>query len=199
MRIAAIDRMTPSMPDLTAASIRIQQFPARRTTAFLLAALIAIAAILLSPFYLIATAALADQGVRNAVAIRPLAVVQILTGLTFWIILLGFPIYRLIDTLTRSRMIEIAAGNVTVTDRAFGGTKVWTAPLGTFLGLAPYLRASLSGVRHELILVHPDRHRSVLVAMAPQLLQSDVDQIAVALKMRQLAPQALRSGTPTAA
>jgi hypothetical protein len=198
MRIAAIDRMTPSMPDLTAASIRIEQFPARRTTGFLLAALIALAAILLSPFYLIATAALADQGVREAVAIRPLALVQIISGFAFWIVLLGFPIYRLIDTLTRSRIIEIAAGSVTVTDRAFGGTKVWTAPLETFLGLAPYLRASLSGVRHELILVHPDRRRSLLIAMAPRLLQSDVDQIAAFFHLRELAPQAFRR-TPVAA
>ncbi len=199
MRIAAIDRMTPSMPDWTAASIRIEQVPARRTTGFLLAALIALAAILLSPFYLIATAALADQGAREAVTIRPLALVQIMAGLAFWIVLLGFPIYRLIDTLTRSRTIEIAAGRVTVTDRAFGGTKVWTDPLTNFLGLAPYLRASLSGVRHELILIHPDRRHSLLVAMAPRLLQSDVDQIAAFFQLHELAPQTLRRSTPVAA
>lgn len=195
MRIAAIDRMTPSMPDFSAASIRIEQVPARRTTGFLLAALIALAAILLSPLYLIATAALADQGVRETVTIRPLALVQIMTGMAFWIILLGFPIYRLIDTLTRSRTIEIASGSVTVTEHAFGGTKVWTAPLLAFHGLAPYLRASLSGVRHELILIHPDRRRSLLVAMAPRLLQSDVDRIAAVFRLRVLAPQAFRRGS----
>lgn len=193
MRNAAIDSMTPSMPDFTAASVRIDQFPARRSTGVLLALLLAFAAVLLSPFYLVATAALADQGLRDAAATRPLAIVQICVGLAFWLILLGFPIYRLLDTLTRSRVVEIAAGRVTVADRSFGRSSVWSAPVADFLGLAPYLRASLSGVRHELIMVHPDRERSVLVAMAPRLMQSDVNQVAAALGLKEVAPQILRT------
>ena len=43
MRIAAIDRMTPSMPDFTVASVRIDQFAARRSTGVLLALLLAFA------------------------------------------------------------------------------------------------------------------------------------------------------------
>lgn len=193
MRIAAIDSMTPSMPDFTVPSVRIDQFPARRTTGVLLAVLIAFAALLLSPFYLVATAALADQGLREAAATRPLAMVQICVGLAFWLVLLGFPIYRLLDTLTRSCIVEIAAGRVTVSDRSFGRSSSWSAPLADFLGVAPYLRASLSGVRHELILVHPDRERSVLLSMAPRLMQSEVDQVATALGLKELAPQILRA------
>lgn len=192
MRIAAIDSMTPSMPDFTADRIRIEQLPARRTTGFLLAVLIAFAALLLSPFYLVATAALADQDLRAVVTTRPLAAVQIAAGLAFWLVLLGFPIYRLLDTLTRSRSIEIASGSVTVEDRAFGRSNVWSAPISSFLGLAPFLRASVAGVRHELILVHPNRERSLLVAMAPRLMQSEVDQVASTLGLKELAPQALR-------
>ena len=130
----------------------------------------------------IATAALADQDLREAVSTRPLAAAQILTGLAFWLILLGFPIYRLLDTLTRSRSIEIAGGKITVRDRVFGRTSSWNAAVSEFLGVAPYLRASLSGVRHELILIHPERQRSILVAMAPRLMQSEVDQVASALR-----------------
>lgn len=192
MRIAAVDRMTPSMPDFTAGILRIDQLPARRTTGFLLAVLIAFAAVLLSPFYLVATTAFAEQNLRDVVSTRPLAAAQIMAGLAFWLVLLGFPIYRLLDTLTRSRSIEIASGRVTVEDRAFGQVSSWSAPVADFLGLAPYLRASLSGVRHELILVHPDRERSVLIAMAPRLMQSEVDLAAASLGLRELAPQALR-------
>jgi hypothetical protein len=159
----------------------------------LLAFLLALAAVLLSPFYLVATAALADQGLRDAAATRPIAIIQICAGLVVWLILLGFPIYRLLDTLTRSRVIEIASGRVSVADRSFGRASVWSAPVADFLGLAPYLRASLSGVRHELILVHPDRERSVLVAMAPRLTQLDVDQVAAALGLKEVSPQILRT------
>jgi hypothetical protein len=59
MRPSAVDSMTPSMPDFAAPSIRIEQYPARRTTGILLLMLLAVAALLLSPYFLIATAALA--------------------------------------------------------------------------------------------------------------------------------------------
>ncbi len=191
MRLAAIDRMTPSMPDFSAPSILIEQMPARRTTGFLLAVLLAFAAVLLSPFYMIATTALADQALREAVSTRPMAIAQIIAGLAFWLVLLGFPIYRLLDTLTRSRTIAITNGHVTVTDRVFGSDTSWNAPLSAFAGVAPYLRASLSGVRHELILVHPDRERSVMIAMAPRLMQSEVDQVVAATGLKELPPQIL--------
>jgi hypothetical protein len=193
MRPSAIDSMMPSMPDFTAPSVRIEQLPARRTTGLLLAVLLAFAAVLLSPYFLIASA-LADQTLRDAASARPLATAQILAGLGFWVALLSFPIYRLIDTLTRSRSIEISDGRVTVVDRAFGRQTSWSAPLGDFLGVAPYLRASHSGVRHELILVHPDRRRSVVIAMAPRLMQSDVNPVLSALGLSELPPQVLVPG-----
>lgn len=199
MRLAAIDRMTPSMPDFAAPAITIEQLPARRTTGVLLAALVLVAAVLLSPFYLIATAALADQALRDAVSTRPLAVMQILAGLAFWLVLLGFPIYRLLNTLTRSRSIEIAAGRVTVVDRAFGEASSWSAPVSEFLGVAPFLRASLSGVRHELVLVHPDRARSLMIAMAPRLMQSEVDHVSDALGLPELPPGMLQYRPASAA
>jgi hypothetical protein len=187
--------MTPSMPDFAAPTIRIVQLPARRTTGLLLLALFAVAALLLSPYFLIVTAALADQTVRDVASARPLATAQILAGLAFWLILLGFPIYRLLDALTRSRSIEITDGRVWVSDRAFGRVSSWNAPLTEFLGVAPFLRATHSGVRHELILVHPDRQRSLLIAMAPRLMQSDVNPVLAALGLAELPPRVLsRSG-----
>jgi hypothetical protein len=94
--------------------------------------------------------------------------------------------------LTRSRTIEVAGERVTVVDRAFGHETSWSAPVSDFLGVAPFLRASLSGVRHELVLVHPDRARSLMIAMAPRLMQSEVDRVAAALRLPELAPNMLR-------
>jgi hypothetical protein len=202
MRLAAIDRMTPSMPDFTEPVVHLLQQPSRRSVGALLALLTMIGALMLLPFYLLASSALADGGLRDAVATRPLATLQILTGLAFWLLLIGFPIYRLGDALTRARSVEIANGLVTVEDRAFGRSATWSAPIGEFIGLVPYLRASLSGVRHELILLHPDRSRSVLIALADRLQQSEVDRIAGALGRPELPPRAIRGrpgdATPTA-
>jgi hypothetical protein len=182
------------MPDFSAPTIRIVQLPARRTTGLLLFSLLTVAALLLSPYFLIVTAALADQTVREVASARPLATAQILAGLAFWLILLGFPIYRLLDALTRSRSIEIAGGRVSVADRAFGKVSSWDAPLTEFLGVAPFLRATHSGVRHELILVHPERQRSLLIAMAPRLMQSDVNPVLAALGLSELPPRVLSRG-----
>jgi len=74
MRLAAIDRMTPSMPDFANLYVTIEQLPARRTTGILLGTLMLFAAALLSPFYMIATTALADQALRDAVSTRPIRI-----------------------------------------------------------------------------------------------------------------------------
>jgi hypothetical protein len=186
MRLAAIDRMTPSMPDLSLPVIRLEQRPARQTVGARLAFLLLAATLLLFPFYLLVSTALADQTLRDAVATRPMATVQVLTGLAFWIFLFGLPIARLVDAVTRTRTVEIADGLVTVHDRAFGRGETWQAPVAAFSGVAHYLRASLSGVRHELILVHPERERSVLLTVADSLLQSDLDRVCGALSLSEL-------------
>ena len=74
----------------------------------------------------------ADSYSEATVATRPIATLQILTGLAFWLLLIGFPIYRLGDALTRARSVEIANGLVTVEDRAFGRSATWSAQGGTW-------------------------------------------------------------------
>lgn len=193
MRPAAIDRTTPPMPDFSKATIRIEQFPARRSGSALLAFLVLAALLLLSPFFLIVSTALASQGLRETVATQPLAVAQVLTGLTFWLVLFGFPIYRLLDSVTRSRIVEIAHGRLTVTDRSFGREATWQVPIAAFSGVAHNLRTSLSGVRHELILVHPQRERSVLLAMANTLNTSDLNRVCTALGLPEMSASAYRA------
>ena len=193
MRPAAVDRMTPSMPDFSEEAIRIEQFPARRSGSALLIFLVLAALLLLSPFFLIVSTAFAEHGLRETVSSKPLATAQVLTGLAFWLVLLGFPIYRLIDGLTRSRLVEIANGVVTVTDRTFGRETRWQAPITSFSGVAHYLRTSLSSVRHELILVHPRRERSVLLGMANTLHSSDLERVCKALNLPEISASTYRA------
>jgi hypothetical protein len=49
------------------------------------------------------------------------------------------------------------------------------------MGLAHHIRASLSGARHEIVLVHPDRARSVLLAFDAQVREADLKAMAAQL------------------
>ncbi len=192
MRPSDVDCMTPAHPDFASAGITIDQRPAHRAAAARLAVFIPVAGLLLFPFYLLASAAFADQGLRDFAAGRPMATAQVVLGLTLWLLLLGLPIARLTNSLARRRTVRIANGQVQVADHVRGQTRTWTAPITDFEGIAHYLRASLSGVRHELILVHPDRERSLLLAVSDRLTQSHVDQACGSLGVREVPAKVYR-------
>jgi hypothetical protein len=64
-------------------------------------------------------------------------------------------------------------------------------PLASYAGVAHHIRASLSGNRHELILVHPDPARTVLVAVAPRFGESDIQRLCLLLGHREVPAKAL--------
>ena len=53
------------------------------------------------------------------------------------------------------------------------------------------MRASLSGTRHELILVHPERDKCVLLSVAPRTTQAEVDRVATLLGHKEIPPSEL--------
>jgi hypothetical protein len=138
-----------------------------------------------------------DPSLRLAMAGRPAALFQILCGLAFWAVLLGWPIKRLFDGLTNTRKVYIDNGAINVTDTGIWGTRDWQAPLSTFAGIAHHVRASHSGVRHELILVHPNRRKSVLLAMANRMQQSEVDRAVDMLGLPEVPASAVYRSRPT--
>ena len=64
---------------------------------------------------------------------------------------------------------------VSVSDCAVLGSRSWQAPLEEFSGIAHWVRSSLSGVRHELHLVHPDPRKSLLIHRADHISQATID------------------------
>ena len=88
--------------------------------------------------------------------------------------------------MTVTRTVEIDERTVTVTEGGQFRTWTWSAPLGAFTGLAHHLRASLSGTRHELILVHPEREKSVLLCLADTLAQQEVERVATLLGHKEI-------------
>lgn len=174
MRAAAVERMTPALPEFSR-PIRFDQAPSQRAHIVTLIVLVPTAVALLLPFWYLAAGLATDATVRSVLWERPATLLQLAVALGFWFVLLGFPIMRMIDTVTRSRSVEISNRTVTVTDRAFGREASWRGTLGSFDGIAHNVRTSLDGVRHELILVHPEPNRSVLIAIANRLGEAEID------------------------
>ncbi len=135
---------------------------------------------------------------------HPAQGVEILLAIGFLAYLVALPTKRLVDRLATTRIVDIEDGVVTVTEGGYFRTWTWSAPLAAYAGVTHHVRASLSGTRHELILVHPEREKSVLLCVAARTSQSEVDRIAGLLGHQQIPPselyrfKGLRPRMPTA-
>jgi hypothetical protein len=162
----------------------------RLAAAALLILAIPVIAIIAGPVSLIVTFAAED--VRHAIADKPLAVSMLAMGMMAWAALFLFPMHRLIKRFCTTRNVQIVADRVCVKEASLLGSRVWSAPLAEFRGLAHLVRATtLSGVRHELLLVHRDRHRTVRIHAADRISQSTIDLATRLLKLPQVPAQEL--------
>lgn len=185
MRVAIYDRVEPAMP--TQLPLRLTQScsPHSATASLAVLAPLALAAAIAG--VAIVYQALLTPAARDLVAEHPTLGLEILVALIFLIALIALPIRRLIARLTMTRTVDIANGMVTVTEGHFRA-RTWSAPLGAYTGVTHHVRASLSGTRHELILIHPERAKSVLLCVAPRTSQGEVDRVAALLGHHQIPP-----------
>jgi hypothetical protein len=72
---------------------------------------------------------------------------------------------------------------VTVVDQTPFSRTAWRMPLSTFEGVALHLRSSLSGVRTEAVLVHPNRNRSVVLMVAEHIGEREILELCRVLKL----------------
>ena len=128
------------------------------------------------PLTLLAARAAAEPWPFSLLADRPLASLQVLLGLGLWAALFIWPLKRIVGRFGASRSVTIDGAKVAVTDASPFGSRSWSAPLGSYAGIAHHVRASLSGLRHELVLVHSDPAKNVLIAIADRIPQSTVDK-----------------------
>lgn len=175
MHAALVERMEPAaLPE--ALPIRITQRASRASSGLMLAIVLPVAVAFLYPFVLIAIHLASDAGMRAAALGSSSGLPAILIGFAFWIVLFAWPLKRIVESFAERRTITIADGDARVTEVTLFGTRSWRAPLTAFTGLAHHVRSSLSGCRHELLLVHPDSDKVLLVAIAPRIAQVDIDR-----------------------
>ena len=189
MRVAIYDRVEPPVP--AQLPLRLAQTCSQRAAIALL--VLVVPAAFGGTFAALAVVfqALLAPDARAVVEQHPTLGLEILFAIAFILYLLALPTRRLVARLSTTRTVEIADGLVSVTEGGHFRSWTWVAPLASFAGVAHHVRASLSGTRHELILVHPTRAMSVLLSVAPRTSQSEVDRVATLLGHKEIPPSEL--------
>lgn len=189
MRVAIYDQVEPPLP--AALPVRLMQSCSQRaaTTSLALVVPTAAGAVLAGASVLYDT--MQAPAARAWLAQHPVLGICLLGAVGFLIYLVILPTKRVLERLTTSGTAYIDQGRVTITEVGPFRTRTWSAPLAGYRGIAHHVRASLAGVRHELILVHPERSKCVLLSVAPRTSQSEVDHAAALLGQPVIPPSEL--------
>ncbi len=193
MRAADFETLHPNTP-IRVLPITIIQTPSRTSPLFVLALALPAALTALTPVYLIA--AHAAQNTQVFVE-RPQTSLQIAFAFMMWSLVFGWPIFKRTRRMGSQRLIAMTATDATVIDSGLLGDKTWREPLSAYNGLAHHVRSSLSGTRHELLLIHPNPARSLLLCTAQKITQSEIEITKTLLGCREIAPQAFYRNTQT--
>jgi hypothetical protein len=128
--------------------------------------------------------------ILSMAADNPAASAQVLGGTAVWTGLFLVPAKRIVQRLLGiSRKVRIDADLVTVREAGTLRSRVWTAPLGEFAGVAYHVRSTLSGLRHELVLVHRDRGKCVLLLQTPTAVPlATIERVTALLALPQVPP-----------
>lgn len=166
--------------------LRSQQGVPRSPGFLHLGLLSSLAALVVLPQIGLAGYALASSEIRQMIAGQPLVAFQLAAALAFWIGIFAWPLNGLINRLTCRRAVEITRDQVSVTDTRANGCSTWSEPLAAYRGVAHHIRSSLAGTRHELVLVHSDARRSVLLTTADQITDADIGRMTRLLRLPQV-------------
>jgi signal transduction histidine kinase len=166
--------------------LTLEQSSSRSSPVVMIAVLLPLGVALLLPFALVLQHLANDPAARAVLADRPEAGIQLLFALGVLGSLLWWPLARFARSLTSGRSITIDRGAVLVAERGLFGVERWSEPVANYAGVAHHVRTSLSGLRHELMLVHRDPDRAVLLAVANRIHQGEVDRLANILGLAEI-------------
>jgi hypothetical protein len=177
-----------------------EQSSSRPGGIFNLALMSVLAAAIVLPQLALAVHALSLDETRALILSRPLLALDMALAIVFWLALFAWPLKRLVAGLNWRRNIEITRDAVAVRDDTVFGPATWTAPLKDYIGIAHHVRTSLGTARHELVLVHPERGRSVLLLAREHISDVEVRRFCRLLGQPEISPKAMyRLRRPVAA
>jgi hypothetical protein len=177
MRLVPFDTVSASNP-LQSFPLEIREGTPLAGSLGSIAILLPTAAALLVPFVLLGQHLLADADARALILERPGMSLQIALALGLWALLFALPAQRYLGRLFKRRAVAIDGVAVTVAERGLLGRSRWREPLSSYAGLTHHVRASVSGTRHELILVHPEVDKSILLMSADRISEGEIARVA---------------------
>jgi hypothetical protein len=145
--------------------------------------MIVLAALIVVPQLGFAAYAFASSDVREAMMMHPTVALELAVALAFWIGLIIWPLRNILIALISDRLVDIRDGEVRVVDRTAFSTTLWQIPIASYEGVALHNRSSLSGVRQEAILVHPDRNRSIILMAAEHVGAREIEELCAILSL----------------
>ncbi len=163
--LARADQIAAAAMNDDSRVIRIERSRAKWTTAFGAVAALSMGLSLFGGMILVASQALSEPEALNLALARPMATLQIVAGLLLLATLILIPVRRLFASVGRTGLIEIDDRMVRVRETGLLAGRSFAEPLAAYEGAAHRIRTTLSGVQHEVILVHPDARRDVVIAL----------------------------------
>ena len=133
-----------------------------------------LAALIVIPQIGLAVYALASPELRAVLAANPIAAIELAVAFVFWAGLVCWPLRNIVVAMASDRIIDIRNGDVMVVDRTPFSSHGWRMPLATYSGVAVHLRTSLSSVMRDVVLVHPEASRSLVLATAEQVGKGEI-------------------------
>jgi hypothetical protein len=121
---------------------------------------------LVVPFGLVLGLAITQPETLPALGTNPVTAIQLGLGFLLGATIVALPVRGLLTRLRRRQHVAIDGGRVRVEEQRLFSRRSWEAPLADFAGVADHIRASLSGSRHEIILVHAESDKSLLLHIA---------------------------------
>ena len=115
------------------------------------------AAIALAAPALLAVALMVRVGPLTLLLDNPVTLVALCLQPLLWVIVAKFTISGILPRLGAERRAYINAREVRVAERRLGRLYIWRQPLTNYRGIAHTVKATLGGIHHELVLVHPNR------------------------------------------
>jgi len=182
MRLSAIDVVLCKTPAHTLPMLLRHKAGLTRTLFLsLLAAPVIVACVV--PFVIAAAAAGHEAGAAGAIVEQPLALLKLVGGMALALGLVSYPVHVISGRIGGGQAVRITADRVSVARKTLRGYVRWNEPMANYRGLAHHIRASLSNSRHEIVLVHADPRRNLLLQAGDRVVQSELDRLAEALRL----------------
>jgi len=162
----------------------------------LMAVLCPILIALLTPFWLVLAKLASDPAARAVLVARPMLALHLGLALVALGWIFGWPLLFLARGSFRRRLISIENGFVTASERGLFGIRSWIEPVSAYAGVTNRVRSSLSGVRHELLLVHASPSKSVILYASPRISQEAVDSVSGQLNLAEIPSREAASFAP---